>query len=461
MRILARRTVVFGDRFAFRTAGAVGSPKRFILGHTVVCAVELHVGNAVITLDTSSLLKSLGNLVVNFSEDGDLSLDDLLLSAHLHFAGDVTDKSVTCRVIENFLPEVPWCVEVLSSDLGQEGNGLAGEVSVSLANVYGSSSELNRVDGAEVGGSRTLVVKGHVTISLEVAELEGGFGSVDRQLLVVGTNSVAVSIWVGEESRLEDGIGRGLNARRHMRWVESNLLNFGEVVDGVLIESQFTDLLQRVLGLWPDMGKIEDIDLILLPRLLGLLGSHGLDLKRPFGEFTSLDSFVQILLCVVRRLGLRLFLSDELDSLLGLKVNLDVLPVTILVDKLKGVTKVAVHVSIAIWDTSITKQNHDLMDRFGVAAKVVPKHGRVISVRQMRCWVSLLGVDKVGKLGWISQEEDRGVVGDQVEVAIISSELDREASGISSAVVGTRLATNGRESDCDWAFLAFCREHVG
>jgi len=79
MRILAWRTVVLGDRLAFRTAGAVGSPKGFILGHTVVCAIELHVGDAVVTLDTSSLLKSLGNLIVNFSEDGDLSLDDLLL----------------------------------------------------------------------------------------------------------------------------------------------------------------------------------------------------------------------------------------------------------------------------------------------------------------------------------------------------------------------------------------------
>jgi len=133
VRILARRTVVLGDRLAFRATGAVGSPKGFILGHTVVCAVELHVGDAVVTLDTSSLLKSLGNLIVNFSEDGDLSLDDLLLSAHLHFAGNVTDKSVTRRIVENLLPEVSWCIKVLSSYLRQEGNGLAGEISVMLA----------------------------------------------------------------------------------------------------------------------------------------------------------------------------------------------------------------------------------------------------------------------------------------------------------------------------------------
>jgi len=198
VRILARRTVVLGDRLAFRATGAVGSPKGFILGHTVMRAIELHVGNAVVTLDTSSLLKSLSNLIINFSEDGDLSLDNLLLSAHLHFAGNVTDKSVTRRIVENLLPEIPWGVEVLSSDLRQEGNGLAGEISVSLTDVYGSSSELNRVDGAEIGRSRTLVVKGHITVSLEVAEFEGGFGSVDRQLLVVGTDSVAVGIWVGE-----------------------------------------------------------------------------------------------------------------------------------------------------------------------------------------------------------------------------------------------------------------------
>jgi len=69
-------------------------------------------------------------------------------------------------------------------------------------------------------------------------------------------------------------------------------------------------------------------------------------------------------------------------------------------------------------------------------------------------WVTLLGVDEVWELGWVSQEEDWGVVGNHVPVALIGSELDGETTWVTSAIVRTRLTTDSRESDSDGTLLA-------
>jgi len=69
-------------------------------------------------------------------------------------------------------------------------------------------------------------------------------------------------------------------------------------------------------------------------------------------------------------------------------------------------------------------------------------------------------VNEVWEFGGVSQEEDWGVVGDQIPVALVCSELDRETSGVSSAVVRARLTTNGGKADGNWAFLTLFREHV-
>lgn len=56
-------------------------------------------------------------------------------------------------------------------------------------------------------------------------------------------------------------------------------------------------------------------------------------------------------------------------------MDLGVNPVTVLVDELHGMAVVAVHESVTIWDTSVTHEDHDLMDRLRVVTKVVPEHG--------------------------------------------------------------------------------------
>jgi hypothetical protein len=54
----------------------------------------------------------------------------------------------------------------------------------------------------------------------------------------------------------------------------------------------------------------------------------------------------------------------------------------------------------------------------------------------------------------ISEEEDRGVVGDNIPVAFVGTELDGETTRISGTIVRARLATNSGESHTDGALLA-------
>jgi hypothetical protein len=48
--------------------------------------------------------------------------------------------------------------------------------------------------------------------------------------------------------------------------------------------------------------------------------------------------------------------------------------------------------------------------------------------------VALLGVDKVGELGGVAQEEDRSVVENPIEIAFIGADFDSETAGVTGSV---------------------------
>lgn len=68
---------------------------------------------------------------------------------------------------------------------------------------------------------RTLVVNRHETITLEVCDWHKR--GVDRKLTVVHSETVTVCVGVREKTRLEDGVGGGLDTRDKMRRRESSL----------------------------------------------------------------------------------------------------------------------------------------------------------------------------------------------------------------------------------------------
>ena len=128
------------------------------------------------------------------------------------------------------MSQLTWGVEVLWSNLGQEGNGLPDKLAVDLVEVISWLLEADWGNAGEVVWSSPLVEESHRTVSLEVSHLVRDNRLVDGELLVVNTDSVSVSIGVGEESGLENRVGRWFDTWNHVRWVESGLFDFGKVV---------------------------------------------------------------------------------------------------------------------------------------------------------------------------------------------------------------------------------------
>ena len=183
------------------------------------------------------------------------------------------DKSILRIVAEDLFPQLSRGVEVFRVDGGEEGAGVREEAfAVNLVEIDGSVSELDGIDGRQVVGSTALVEECHLAVTLEVAHSVRANGLVDRQLLVVGADSmerqisepylssrryvpVSVSIRVGEQSTLQHGVGGRLDSGWHVRRVERDLLDFREVVFGVGVERHGTNLAQLELVLRPDVAK--------------------------------------------------------------------------------------------------------------------------------------------------------------------------------------------------------------
>jgi len=366
VRAIARSTVVQSLAAGLVRVHAVGTLVATVISHSVVRTVEAEARDAGVTLDTGSLLKTSGEVVGDLAEDTNLALDDLLDCAVAHMSANVADEALAGTLIPDLLPQGARSVEVFGTDLAQEADSLADEVAVDLAEVHTAVAERDGLDGAEIGGARTLVVECHVTITLEVANAVGCASGVGGELLVVGTDAVAVGVGVREKTGLQHRVGRGLDTGNHVGRVECDLLDLGKVVLGVLIEEELSNLAQRELLVRPDVSQVEDVDPLLLPQVLSLLGSHGLEADVPAREVASLDGVVKILLGVVGAVVGRVLLGDERGALLALHVHLCVHPVTVLVDKLEGVASVAVHLPPAVRDTAIAHEDHDLVDGLGV-----------------------------------------------------------------------------------------------
>lgn len=157
-----------------------------------------------------------------------------------------------------------------------------------------------------------------------------------------------------------------LNTWHQVCRVERDLLDFGKVVLRILVQKELPDLTERELALWPHVSQVEDVDLLLFPQVLGFLSGHCLNANIPAWEVALVDSLVQILCSVIWTVVEGIFLCDEARTLLGLEVQLHVDPVAILVQKLVCVADVSMHLSEAIWNTSVAEEDHELMNRFRV-----------------------------------------------------------------------------------------------
>jgi len=93
----------------------------------------------------------------------------------------------------------------------------------------------------------------------------------------------------------------------------------------------------------------------------------------------------------------------------------------------------------------------NLVERLRDQAEKVPKRAGILHVRLR---VALLGVNEVGELQRIANEEDGRVVANQVPDAFFRVELERKAAGIPGGIREPRFAGDGGESGEDGGSLS-------
>jgi len=98
---------------------------------------------------------------------------------------------------------------------------------------------------------------------------------------------------------------------------------------------------------------------------------------------------------------------------------------------------VAVDVAVGGRDASVREEGGDLVEGFWALGPEIPLH---VVVAEVCFWVAFLGVDEVGELVGVADEEDGGVVADEVPVALVGVELHGEATDIAFGVGGAFFA---------------------
>ena len=132
------------------------------------------------------------------------------------------------------------------------------------------------------------------------------------------------------------------------------------------------------------------------------------------------------------------------------------------VDQAEGVDAEAFHEAEGARDGAVRHDPHDHVHAFGRQRDEVPE----IVVRRLRLRKGAVGLllhrmDQVGKLDRVLDEEHRDVVADEVPVAFLGVELDREAAHVAGEVERALAAGDGREAHEGRRLLAGALEEVG
>ena len=354
--------------------------------------------------------------------------------------GNVLDAVGPLGVVEDLVEELAWLLVV--------GVGVLVCVSTDLAveflAVRGIGLVLNWASEGVwlvVNGTAATTVGNHPSITLVVWASEGlgSVWAVNGDVMVVGLEAVSMGIRVVDKSALEHLIVGGLDTWDEVAWGEGDLLSLGMEVVWVPVEGQLTDLLERVVGVRPDLGDVVDIESV----FSGVSDRHDLDEPGPGWEVSVLDVVEEVhggeVLGPHAHLS-GLLVGEVLDALVGLEVVLDEVGLTLGVHPFEGVGSVSIHVSVSVWGSTVGHEDSDLVEGFRGVGPEVPCH---LWGLDTGLWVSLLGVDEVWEFDWILDEEDWGIVSDHVVISFLGVEFDCESSWISVAVVSATLSSNG------------------
>ena len=132
---------------------------------------------------------------------------------------------------------------------------------------------------------------------------------------------------------------------------------------------------------------------------------------------------------------LRLLPGQGVHAQRGLPVELDQAGLPVGVHQPEGVDAEALHRPVAARDAPVAHVPDRVVGGLGVLGDEVPEGVvRRLRLRDLAVGVRLPGVDDVGELDGVLDEEDRHVVADQVPDALLRVELRREPAGVADGV---------------------------
>ncbi|MNI32842.1 hypothetical protein D3C73_867650 [compost metagenome] len=329
-----------------------------------------------------------------------------------------------------------------------QGIGAADQVAVGLPAVMDRAGLIRPGAAAAVGDIDRLgarVVIGHLPV--EHIGVHWNLGLVDRQLVEVGPDAVSLGVVIGEGPAQQHLVRRQADAGHRVPRREGRLLDLGEEVLRVAVQRHPPDRDQRIVLMRPGLGQVEGVDPI--GRRLGI--GHDLDRQIPRRMFAALNGVEQVAAVEVgvgARHGRRLGVREEGHALAGVEVILDPEFLARRVDPHIGVGAVAVHLAPGARQAPLTHQIGHLVSGLGVVGPEVPLH---VVVAQAGVGQAFLAADEVRELHRIAHEENRGVVPDQVVVALGRVELQRKSAHVAPGVRTALFARHGGEA----------RQHLG
>ena len=156
------------------------------------------------------------------------------------------------------------------------------------------------------------------------------------------------------------------------------------------------------------------------------------------------------------------FQTTDCSPSFGFQWNLTNVDLPVGVDQPEGVDAEALHEAERARDRPVGHDPHDHVHALGRERDEVPEVVvRGLRLREAAVRLRLGGVDQVGELDRVLDEEDRDVVADEVPVALLGVELHGEAAHVAGQVGRALAAGDGREADERRRLLAGALEQVG
>ena len=274
------------------------------------------------------------------------------------------------------------------------------------------------VERVEIVSESLLLILDHVHLSI-LNEIVNTEGTVDWDLVKIGTQSMQLSVLIEEKTTLEQSVVWGLDSWNQVCWTKCDLLNFSKIVLWVGIQDDSADFYKWVIVMAPRFCDIIYVPFI----LLSFCFRNQLNVPGPGRVVTLLNSFVQILAWEVRvepSSCLSLIHCKVFDPLISLVGVLNEEDLTIFIRPLESIGTVAMHVSVTLWCASVGVHYGESMHRFRNLTEKVPHW---VWVKEVLSRVLLKGMEEIGGHHWVSNEEYWEVYSKHIIVALISIEL--------------------------------------